>query len=78
MPERSPLLEGGLRVAIAAVMKKHLETIPADTLVTATGGMNMTGFDYSTHVHDRRTPYQVGEDNAWVRKHTPPSVPISY
>jgi hypothetical protein len=40
--------------------------------------MNMTGFDDSTHVHDRRTPYQVGEDNAWVRKHTPPSVPISY
>jgi hypothetical protein len=78
MRERSPLLERGLRVAIAAVMKKHLEAIPAETLVTATGGMNMTGFNYSTHVHDRRTPYQVGEDNAWVRKHTPPAPPISY
>jgi len=77
MRERSLLLEAGLPVAIAAVMKT-LESIPADTLVTATGGMNMTGFNYSTHVHDRRTPYQVGEDNAWVRKHTPPAPPISY
>lgn len=57
---------------------KKLESLPAEALVTATGGMNMTGFDYSTHVHDRRTPYQVGEDNHWMRKITPPSVPISY
>lgn len=78
MRERSPLLEAGPGVAIAALVKNHLQTLPADTLVTATGGMNTTGFDPSNHVHDRRTPYQISEDNAWMRKHTPPAPPISY
>ena len=59
-------------------MKNRFDDITPEELVTATGGMNMTGFTQSTHVRDRRTEYQIGEDNAWVRKHTPPAPPISY
>ncbi|MEO8845553.1 MAG: hypothetical protein ABI591_16775 [Kofleriaceae bacterium] len=56
-------------------MNQLLETIATETLVTATGGMNTTGFATSTHIQDRRTPAQIAEDTTWMRKLTPQSTP---
>jgi hypothetical protein len=39
--------------------------IAADALVTATGGLDTSGFRRSTNIEDRRGPKAIARDNAW-------------